>query len=115
MIVEECISQALYLDWSCRAIAIAISTRIPYTMADLKPADRGTWSFPRILPFFFPVAFLYFLTPILNQTWSSWVLSQSDVHLGELSRAVLSEKSWLSSVQKRHEWMSDNKDYDSIL
>ncbi|KAG7040330.1 hypothetical protein JMJ77_0003366 [Colletotrichum scovillei] len=84
-------------------------------MAALKPVNQGIWSFPRFLPFFFPVVFLYFLTPVLNETWSSWVLSRNDNHLSELSRAALSEKSWLSSVQKRHEWMSVNKDYDSIL
>ncbi|KXH49507.1 hypothetical protein CSIM01_03795 [Colletotrichum simmondsii] len=84
-------------------------------MAALKPVNQGILSFPRVLPFFFPVVFLYFLTPILNETWSSWVLSRSDTHLSELSRAALSEKSWLSSVQERHEWMSVNKDYDSML
>ncbi|KAK1623868.1 methyltransferase domain-containing protein [Colletotrichum phormii] len=84
-------------------------------MAAARTADRGTWSLLRILPFFFPVAFLYFLTPILNETWSSWILSRSDIYLGELARAALSEKSWLTSVEKRNEWMSANKDYDSIL
>ncbi|WYZ40928.1 hypothetical protein EsH8_IV_001269 [Colletotrichum jinshuiense] len=73
---------------------------------------RASWT---ALLSIIPAFALYFYTPELNEAWGSLSSFWGDAQTGDVARAALSEASWLSSVQRRHEWMETNQDYDGTL
>ncbi|KAF6809957.1 hypothetical protein CPLU01_15403 [Colletotrichum plurivorum] len=79
-------------------------------------SSKARWPPLGVLLFVLPVAVLYLLTSDLDKKWkASTPTRDGDRNADDLARAALSEASWLRSVQRRHEWMEKNSDYDATL